>query len=470
MSEPRVILLEFNELTPSLLEGFFEKGLLPNFRKFYDESSVFVTDAEETGKLLNPWVQWVTVHSGLSAAEHGLKSLNEGHLLEQPRVWDLASRAGMRAFVCGSMNVAHDPDLNGIVLPDPWSTTVEPYPKGQGLEDFYRFVQMQVQEHTNDSVPLSKSDYARFLKFMVAHGMSAFTVSSIVKQLTSERVSGGGKWKRAVILDKLQFDVFRSMFKKHRPHFSTFFLNSTAHMQHAYWRHMDPEPFKLKPKEEERDEYGGAVRYGYEEMDRLLGRIMDLAGDDVTVVFSTALGQQPYLTLEDSGGKHFYRPRAFADLTAFLGIESPHKCAPVMSEQFRIIFESEKDADAALPALEGLRIGERQVLEVRRDGPKSIFTGCQLFDEVAEDAVMMSPSGSERPFFDIFYTPHTVKSGMHHPHGALWVRTPSRYHRVHEGTVSLRSVAPTLLELLGLTPPSFMSAAPLEVEPAAVAT
>ncbi len=463
-THPRVILLEFNELTPSLLDGFFAQGQLPNFRKFYQESSVFITDAEAEGKLLNPWVQWVTVHTGLSTEEHGLTKLNQGHLLEKPRVWDLASRAGLKSFVCGSMNVSHDPDMNGYVVPDPWSTTVEPYPEGEGLKDFYRFVQMQVQEHTNDSVPLSKSDYARFLKFMVSHGMSAHTVSSIVRQLASEKMSGSGKWKRAVILDKLQFDVFRALFKKLQPDFSTFFLNSTAHMQHAYWRHMDPEPFRVKPESDEREEYGGAVLFGYQEMDKLLRKLMDLAGDDVTLVFSTALGQQPYLTLEDSGGKHFYRPRKFSDLTELLGLQGPHTFAPVMSEEFRVVFENEADADAAEPLLEGLTVGGRQVLGVRRDGPTSIFTGCQIFDELPADAVMRTGDGRERPFSDVFYTPHTIKSGMHHPHGALWIRTPERTHAVHEGTVSLRSVAPTLMTLLGLEAPSFMTAPALPLE------
>ena len=75
MTDHRLILLEFNELTPSVLEGYFAQEKLPNFKRFYDESYVYVTDAEEEGMLLNPWIQWVTVHTGLSAAEHGITLL-----------------------------------------------------------------------------------------------------------------------------------------------------------------------------------------------------------------------------------------------------------------------------------------------------------------------------------------------------------------------------------------------------------
>ena len=43
---------------------------------------------------------------------------------------------------------------------------------------------------------------------MVQHGLSAGTVAAIAKQLLKE-VRGQDRWKRAVILDKLQFDVFQ---------------------------------------------------------------------------------------------------------------------------------------------------------------------------------------------------------------------------------------------------------------------
>jgi hypothetical protein len=208
--EPRVILLEFNELTPSLLDRFMAEGHLPNFKRFYDQSSVYTTDAEESGDQLNPWIQWVTVHSGLSFAEHGVLRLDEGQKLTRQCVWDILSERGLRVLVCGSMNVRYDVPLNGHVLPDPWSANVDPYPGNAGLDAYFRFVQTQVQEHTNERVPLKPADYARFLSFMIRHGLSAHTVRAIVERLVRERLDGGGKWKRAVILDKLQFDVLCS--------------------------------------------------------------------------------------------------------------------------------------------------------------------------------------------------------------------------------------------------------------------
>jgi hypothetical protein len=46
-----------------------------------------------------------------------------------------------------------------------------------------------------------------------------------------------------------------------------------------------------------------------------------------------------------------------------------------------------------------------------------------------------------------------LKSGMHHPDGALWIREPGGRHQRYGEPVALERVAPTVLGLLGLTVP-----------------
>ncbi len=108
-------------------------------------------------------------------------------------------------------------------------------------------------------------------------------------------------------MDRLQWDVFCHYYWKCRPDFSTFFVNSTAHYQHTYWRNMTPENFQIKPSDEENRAYGGAILYGYQQMDVLMGKFMKMAGRDKTLIFCTGLSQQPYLKAEASGGRHYYR-------------------------------------------------------------------------------------------------------------------------------------------------------------------
>jgi hypothetical protein len=456
-----VLLLEFNELCPSLMERFLQDGKLPNFKRLYEQSLVFTTDAQEEQEYLEPWVQWVTVHTGVGYAEHVIFNLGDAHKLRQESVWDLISRAGMRVWLCGSMNIKYASDLNGMVLPDAWSTQIEPRP--DELKGFFRFIQVNVQEHTNASVPLTKADYLKLLAYLGSHGLSLSSLTAIVKQLTLEKLSKVGRWKRAVILDKLQWDVFQWYFRKYHPQFSTFFLNSTAHFQHKYWRNMDPEKFQLKPTAEEQKQYAEAILFGYQEMDKLIGKALALAGSETTILFCSALSQQPYLKMETSGGKHFYRPHHFTDFVDFVGLQGVCKVAPVMSEQFHIYFETEEAARRGAELLTKLKLDGRDAFVVRREGT-DVFTGCLVFEQISGQA-KLEVAGTERskPFFDLFYQADCVKSGMHHPDGILWIQTPERAHRTIPGHVPLRSVAPTILRLLGVPIPASMPSPPLPV-------
>ena len=246
-TERAVIVLELNELSPVLMRRFIDAGHLPNFRTLHDEARVWVTQAEERPPYLEPWIQWITVHSGQSYPEHGVFNLDEGHTAIAPRIWDLASRAGLRSWICGSMNVGVAPGFRGWMVPDPWNSHVAPEPPE--LLPYFEFVRRHVLEYTNDQVPVTHADRLRFVAFMARHGLSAGTAWAIVRQLAGERLDAGSRWRRAVLLDRLQFDVFRWHWQRERPAFSTFFLNSTAHYQHFYWRNLEPGLFRVHPTE-----------------------------------------------------------------------------------------------------------------------------------------------------------------------------------------------------------------------------
>jgi hypothetical protein len=460
MNRRPLILLEFNELSPLLMERFLGTGCLPNFQRLHDTSQVYVTEAEERRWELNPWVQWVTLHSGLNYRDHGIAELDEATKLKAKRVWDVVSDAGMPVWVCGSMNVAYEPTVRGAILPDPWTTKVAPHP--QALQPFFRFVQRNVLEHTNDKVPVTRADYAKFVAFMVSHGMSVGTVRAIVGQLLNERRHGSAcRWKRALLLDRLQFDVFKWYYRKTRPQFATFFSNSTAHFQHFHWREMEPHLFKHQPTAEQLSAHENTILTGYQAMDALVGRFLRLAGPDAIVVFATALSQQPCLIYEDQGGKVLHRPANIARLMQFAGVTEPHTSAPLMAEVFNLQFQNDVDAARVQAKLRAIKVDDRPAMLVHRDGAL-VTTKCQIHEPVAPAARLVSGEGARAvPFFDLFYQIEDIRSGMHHPDGMLWIRTPGQAHRRYEEKVPLASVAPTLLQLMGLPAPSHMKAPPL---------
>src|SRR5690606_33211001 len=121
-------------------------------------------------------------------------------------------------------------------------------------------------------------DVVRFVRFMVTHGLKPSTVAQILRQLGAERAKDGRlSWRRVALLDRLQFDVFRHYYRRYRPDFASFFVNSVAHLQHSYWRHMEPEAFTVRPGAAEMEIYGDAIRFGYRAMDKVLGGFLELA-------------------------------------------------------------------------------------------------------------------------------------------------------------------------------------------------
>jgi hypothetical protein len=454
-----MILMEFNELSPPIMQKLMAEGELPNFQRFYRESDVYTTEADEVAPNLEPWIQWVTIHSGMPYQEHGIQRLGDGHQLAEEQLWDAASEQGRSVWVCGSMNINYRSPINGWVLPDPWVTHVRPYPEDE-LQPYYRFVSANVQEHTREESALSRGEQVEFVTFMARRGLSPATAAAIVRQVVSERTSNT-RWKRPVILDRIQWDLFRSHWKRAKPDFSTFFLNSTAHYQHIYWRHMDPESFEVKPDPAERAIYEDAIPYGYRQMDQMCGRFMDLAGSDTTLVFLTALSQEPCLKYEDIGGKMMYRPEDFEQFLEAVGISQPVKAAPVMAEEFQLDFETEDAAREAEAKLRELRYAGEPALRLDRRA-KNIFGGCAVSEQVEPDAVVHLDGGDRTVrFFDLFYQLDLVKSGIHHTDGMMWIRTPGRRHAVHDDRVPLVSVAPTLLAMQGIESPAHMKGEPL---------
>ena len=115
----------------------------------------------------------------------------------------------------------------------------------------------------------------------------------MARQLVTERLNRGVKWRRAALFDQIQYDVFRTYAREHAVRFASFFSNSTAHYQHLYWRNMEPQRFADPPGASDDPSLRDAIRDGYRSMDRLIGKfVADFPG--ATLIFATALSQEPY--------------------------------------------------------------------------------------------------------------------------------------------------------------------------------
>ncbi len=449
-----VILMEFNELCPPLLTRWMAEGRLPNFSRLHRQSDVFLTEADVSDPAqLEPWIQWYSAHSGLAYDQHRVFHLSDGARAGHEDIFTSLLAAGRRVGSFASLNLCPFAAEGSFFVADPWTDQGNASPPE--LNIYNHFVSHQVREYSNAGARLSRADTGRFLAFLLRHGLSAATITMIARQLLSERTGDPRlSYRRASVLDAIQYDMFRHYYQRTRPHFATFFINSTAHFQHSYWRHLDPEAFTVQPDAAEMAVYGDAVRYGYEAMDRLVGRFLTLAKrHDATLLFMTALSQQPFLRHEELGGQHFHRLR---DVDAFLdrlGIVR-QSVEPTMTHQYMLRFADAAECGRArerLSALEMAEGGRRLFDFADRDAgdEQALYFGCQISTRTAPDSLVIDRAcDSELRFGDLLYRIDAIKSGRHHPEGALWIAGGSG--RVHDDRVSILDLFPTLADWFGV--------------------
>lgn len=413
----RLILLEFNELCPHLMDRFIDEGALPNFKRLRDASETFITHTNE--EVLEPWIQWVTVHTGVPLSEHGIKDLDEAEKVAHSTFWDRL--ADENVLLMSPMNVKFRRRNQSLFMPDPWAASQVPSAE---LEPFCNFIRAAVNSHARtDRLDLKSA--ARAVRFLVAHGLTLNTLGAASSQLFVERFGRrDAKWRRATILDRLLWDVFAHYWRGPRqPRVGIFFSNATAHYQHKYWSHHDPSLFSLKPNAAEVETYGNVIRFGYQAHDRLIGKAMALAGAGTALALCTALSQQPMLDYEIRGGKHMFLVKDFAALQVALGVRAPARAEALMAEESWLHFATEADGNDGYRKISSAKTGDgRALFKLRGFDGKSFIIGCAVFaSEVDAHTTIVSAGGASMPFREYFLPMDTVTTAKHHPDGIFWI-------------------------------------------------
>lgn len=417
-----MLVLEFNELCPPLIERFINEGELPNFKKLRNDSLAMETETDAKGEDLNPWVQWLDLHTGQDWNEHGIKELNKLNDFQGKFTWDILSeKYGLKNWICGSMNAKYSSVFKGRFLPDPWCTDIEPT-HDDGMHDYYKFVSQSVHSHSGSGT-VSQFEFA---KSILKQGVRVSTLFGLFGQILKEKVFKKDDWKRAMWLDRIQLDIFQFHYRKDKPDFATFFSNAVAHFQHHYWKDFEPEKFSHTSAEinlETKD----AIRMAYKNTDYLLGKLRGLVGEDTAIVFTTALSQEPYVKNE----RHYYHITNEEHFRKQFGVPETAKYKPVMAEQFHLELEDEESAIAleeklskyVMDSNDYFHVGSDHMFLLSREA-NILLIQCRCTKIVSDEASYFDETNPDEKFAfkDAFYRMNEVKTGMHNPVGLYWFK------------------------------------------------
>jgi len=455
--------LEFNEITWKVADRFMQAGKMPNLSRLRAEGTTAAPEALERPPFLEPWISWVTAHTGVDRSVHGAAVLEQDVVtIRAKRTWDYALEAGKSVGVFGSVSAYPPRPVPGFMVPGPFAPGPETYPKF--AEPVQALNRKYTQVHHKNTEADTLLAMAKQGVDLLRLGLRPETCAKIALQLATERLQPHMHWKRVTLQPLVNYDFFASLYEKLRPDFATWHSNHCAHFQHHYWRAWDDTGFTTPATPDERKKFGGAMEYGYRVLDDLLGQFAGLVDDDTVIVIVSALGQKPYSNELYPEGKVCVKFKDVRQVLDIVGAKGIADVVPVMEPQWNVKIPDANERTRVRDALLAVRrdnaptpdaITVEEVGEILTVTPR----GLAKLDGSAR-YTFPSDGGEPRSFaFDELFRSYgdTHKEGMHDPTGMLLLHGPGIERGLFiEHTTGL-DIAPTVLALMGIPVPEIMT-------------
>jgi Type I phosphodiesterase / nucleotide pyrophosphatase len=455
----KVLLLEFNEITWTLIDPMIARGRLPNIARLRKEGVSASPEALERAPHLDPWITWVTVHTGVDRGIHGATVLEQdSKTIKARRSWDYVSEAGKSVGIFGSISAYPPRPVAGFMVPGPFAPGSETYPEYlRPVQDLNR---RYTQVHNHITQAGGARAMAREALDLFRLGLTAATAGRIVQQLALEKVRPYLRWKRVALQPLVNYDVFATVYRRYRPDFATWHTNHAAHYMHHYWRAMDDSKFPVPSTPEEKVKYGDAVEYGYDLCDELLGRFLRLVDEQTVVVLASSMGQQPYVHELYPEGKIAVRFKDLSKILAIVGARGVTEVVPTMLPQYNVTIPEAAERGRVR---ELLRAGRCQggahpdAIHVEETGDILTLTprGIARRENVRytfPGAPFAKPEGYDLDELFACDAP-TPKEGMHDPRGMVIFHGPGIRQGVRLDRVSPLDLLPTMLSILDVPVP-----------------
>lgn len=394
----RLILIELNEINFDVVKRYLEEdpAALPALRQLLERTAIR-TSSESRYELLEPWIQWPSVHTGSAFDCHQVFRLGDITASDMPQFFEQLESRGYSVGAISAMNAANRLKSPAYFIPDPWTAT----PTDGSW--WSRRLTSAISQAVNDN---AESRIHPVNLLWLALGLARFARAknffAFLRLAFTSRVAA---WRKSLFLDLFLHDLHLSLFNARKPNFSVLFLNGGAHIQHHYFLNARPlkdAGFFANPQWYVRKDVDPVAEM-LAVYDRIVGDYLRLPGVDLIV--ATGLSQKPYDRV-----KYYYRPRSHADFLTQLGVRF-QQVFPRMTRDFLVEFTDEAAALDGERILRSVTV-EKQLLFADIDNRgASLFVTLTYPEEITEKTEF-EINGRKRPL-----SPHVtfvaIKNGMH---------------------------------------------------------
>ena len=373
-----MILLALNELNLNYLNEYIKKGYLLNFKTLLKNGHTETT-SESKYELLEPWIQWATVQTGLKYSDH--KLLRLGDIVERKdldQIFEDLEGQGLSVGAISPFNADNRLKNAKFFIPDPWTQTNAS--GGFLISKLSRSISRFVNNNASGGVGFMDVIWLLigFVRYVRIKRWGKFL------NLIRFRKKPGVK---AAILDMILLEVFVTLHSINKPDYSHLFFNAGAHVQHHYLFNSTNYKGSIKNPEWYCPKDWDPLLMILETYDRIIGDLL-LSGERIIGV--TGLHQVPH-----EKETFYWRPKNHKDLLKELGVDIELKVIPRMSRDFLIKLNSDHEAKLVEDILNSFTDPKYglNVFTVDNRG-KSLFVEITYDKDISNDLIFKGNKGT----------------------------------------------------------------------------
>ena len=231
-----LLILELNEADfDFFLYGAKKYNFLSikNFLSGRKKMNTFTKDKNE-GYNLDPWVQWISVHTGIPSKKHKVFRLGQKLDKSKKQIWDVLSKKKINSTVWGAFNSILNLKKNiDVFFPDPWSFKEEAFPKKfNSFLKLPRYYAKNYPSINNFKVIL----YGLFFFYkIIFSSIILYFVKFFFPLFKIFWLSKLKSFNLYFFLDLISLLILKKNLKKTKSKLAIIAINSFAHYQHNYW-------------------------------------------------------------------------------------------------------------------------------------------------------------------------------------------------------------------------------------------
>lgn len=442
--QKKIIIIELDGASWNVMDPLIQQNMLPNLQNLISKG--VSGDLLSAPPLISPRL-WVSIFSGKYPAKHGIEFFgNSSSMVKCKRIWDIFNDKGCTVGVFGSFVTWPPSPVRGFMIPNLFALGPETYPAEYSFfQELILKERKRGKEGEGRNVKMKSLSY--YVSRMKDNGVSLKTLGNAGLHLMVDRLKRNPKderyWKRATSHLKISTEFFIYLYNKFQPSLSTYHIHLCDALSHRYWKYYEPDKFHdVDPVLVKK--YGHVIPDAYIEADRMIGKILKIAGDSIIYVVSDhgsdamETSRKSYRLHVDNFMNYFKLKEqvipANIGLMTFCYFHDKN-----LMEQMRKVFEDIRFAET-----------NEKVFDIRKE---ETLLGIRLSQslwgkDIEGEKIIDAGEYGTCKFNDLFLPQKMEVSGTHKKEGILIMAGPGIKQGVRIDGASIFDITPTALALV----------------------